>query len=129
MTFDVALEIVGKCVAHVMFKMGLEDTPPPSLVGYSLSDLVEANHLVRDHNSQRNPDGTKTLFMMCDDRLIAALYTATHYRPEPADEAEPIVEYYPDRWSAAQAFEMHDARRTRYFGVHFQGAHVLTVVR
>lgn len=95
--FERSLDITRACIAHVMYRHGLQEEPPPSLAEYSLRDLLDANHAVRAHNSEpRGPDGKRTIHTVCDDRLVAALYVATHYRPSPAEEPEPIV-LLPDR--------------------------------
>lgn len=84
--------IVANCVHHRMHDMGILEEPPPSLEDYSLRELLDANHLVRDLNTER-PDGPSDYShqTMCDDRLIAALYTAYHYEAQPESQVEPIV--------------------------------------
>lgn len=87
-----AAQIVARCIAHVYFREGVIDEPPPSLEEYSLSELVEANKLIAGPaGTTENDDGTKSIAMHCDDRLVAALYALTHYQAEPQDDLRPIV--------------------------------------
>ncbi|HYE20127.1 MAG TPA: hypothetical protein VEA69_16895 [Tepidisphaeraceae bacterium] len=91
MTLADARAIVSDCLTHVWYREGLRDDPPASLAGYSLAQLVEANRIVRDDPGDRQPDGTTRVMMNCDDRLVAALYVATHYEPEDQRDATPIA--------------------------------------
>jgi len=74
MSAERAQEIAGRCNLHVFWWSGAADGPPPSLAEYSLAELLEANHIVRD-------EGVRC---RCDDRLVAALYAVYHYDPEDA---------------------------------------------
>jgi len=92
MDIERAEKIVGECIAHVLFRMGVTDEPPPSLAEYSLQELIDANRRVAEENDKQPTTGRRTIRMKCDDRLIAALYVAYHYDAnDPADGVEPIV--------------------------------------
>lgn len=85
-----AEQIVADCIRFEMFAMGIggEGAKPPDL-DYSLAELLEANHCLK--KSIKNPNGTTTIHMTCDDRLIAALYVLKHYEASAPDSVEPIV--------------------------------------
>jgi hypothetical protein len=86
-------DITGACVMNKMYSMGIGEglEPPPSLAEYSLQQLIDANHRVRDRNGTKNSDGSESYRMFCDDRLIAALYVAYNYEPEDQHDIDPIV--------------------------------------
>ena len=90
-TLPMARKIAADCTANVTYSMGLSEDPPPSLRDYSLHELVTANHLVANHRRTKNEDGTESFQVTCDDRVIAALYTAYNYEAESGRTAQPIV--------------------------------------
>lgn len=74
MTEEQAKEIVVDCVSNALYGQDwMKNKPTPSLAKYSLSELVEANHIVRDIQDDSR------LWVHCDDRIIAALYTIYHH--------------------------------------------------
>ena len=56
------------------------------LRGASLLELTQAGPIVRAHDQAKAPsaDGTRTFSMVCDDRLVAAVYTFLHFTLPPA---------------------------------------------
>jgi hypothetical protein len=51
--------------------------------------MLAAVHMVRDHNEHAQPvDGVRHVYVVPDDRLIAAVYVAIHYS---VDTEQPIV--------------------------------------
>lgn len=83
MELDRASAIVADCSRHVFWAQGIADESPPGLGAYTLAELLEANHVVRDA-----PDHHQ---VFCDDRLVAALYTLYHYDAADADAIDPIA--------------------------------------
>lgn len=70
MSLERAKEINAACIAHAYHQLCLSSQPPPSLSGYSLSEIIEAAKLIEKHDLP---------VMRCDERLLAALYVAYHY--------------------------------------------------
>jgi hypothetical protein len=97
MSVEKAKEIVGCMVLWMMYHMEVTNDEPPKLT-YSLRELIEANDIVKKANkdAEQTPfiDGkrSRTMSLVCDDRLIAALYTAAHYPGGPAENAQSIIE-------------------------------------
>lgn len=89
-TFDQALKITKGITQRAFLTMGLTDSPVlPSLREVSLADMIAAVHAVRDHNEHAQPvDGVRHIYVVPDDRLIAAVYVAIHYS---VDTEQPIV--------------------------------------
>jgi hypothetical protein len=76
-TYEQARQITGQCVrAGAWFLYGGEPCEVPDV---SLSELIEANRIVREAGGTVNGDGTRTIHTTCDDRLIAALYALKGY--------------------------------------------------
>lgn len=91
MTPERAREIVKAINNRCFFKMGLADVII-SLDGVTLAEMVEAAAMVRGGNAKAEPvDGMKTIMMVPDDRLIAAVYALDHY----AVDSEPVL-FVPD---------------------------------
>lgn len=86
MSQERASTIVRACVANKLYSMGLDDELPLPLHDYSLSDLLKANHMIATAN--KNSDSHQ---MVCDDRLVAALYTIQNYEASPLDDMDPIA--------------------------------------
>jgi len=92
MTPERAREIVDKCNAHIWYGMGISENVPPSLAEYSLAELMAANHMMAgEAGTTDNHDGTKSLAVHCDDRLVAALYVLYHYPAQPPSAVETVV--------------------------------------
>ena len=68
-----AREIVAACTAHEYVRMGISQGPAPDLTGYTLLEMVQAQQVVRAANT-----GSSSISMVCDDRLVAALYLAAN---------------------------------------------------
>lgn len=83
-----AHKIVGDCVQNAMRAMGLYDDAP-DLSGYSLEEMLEAGRLVSAENL--DGPGPKEIHVVCDPRLLAALYVAHHYDGDAPNRAEPIA--------------------------------------
>jgi hypothetical protein len=88
MTLKRAKEIVALMSRYVFADMGIADAPTESLKDLSLNTLIQANQMVKRSNymvanTTPHVDGKRTIIrhITIDDRLIAALYTATHYDP------------------------------------------------
>ena len=73
--------------------MGIGAAPDLELLrSCSLGDLLAARDLVAAGNAAATAGGPPfTLTTVCDDRLVAAIYTALHYDATDPDEPEPIV--------------------------------------
>lgn len=91
MTIEEARDIVRACTAHTMYMMGVADEQPPSLEGYTLRQLLDANDMVKEADRNQSGDGPRTMQVVCADRLIAALYTAYHYPGDSPESIEPIA--------------------------------------
>lgn len=89
-SLDHALKITKGITQRAFLTMGLTDSPVlPSLREVSLTDMLAAVQLVRDHNEHAQPvDGVRHIYVVPDDRLIAAVYVAIHYS---VDTEQPIV--------------------------------------
>ncbi len=72
MTKEEAAKINSDIVLNGAVTIGIYGKEVPSLAKYSLADMVEASHIMSD-------DGK---VVVCDDRLIAALYVACNYSPD-----------------------------------------------
>ena len=84
MDIETAKKITGECIKNMYAGMGIgeDQDNPPDLTSYELDELLEANHTVRDDKDCHQ--------MMCDDRLVAALYTLYHYEAE-SENIDPII--------------------------------------
>lgn len=82
----------------------------------SLVDLVHAAALVKADDARRapNPDGSRSVSMVCDDRLVAAIYAFLHFALPPAhriDDDDYVILKLADR--GATAFLVCGVRETR----------------
>ncbi len=80
-----AQEIVKDMAHTAMVHRGIIAPPYPDLSGYSLREMLAANKIVDRHN---NRPGNSKIQIICDDRLIAALYALDHFPP---DETNAII--------------------------------------
>jgi hypothetical protein len=71
----------------MMHSMGLQKDCPIA-EGISLADMVQAGSKIKKHEDKRQ---SGTITVVCDDRLIAAIYAMTHYRGQPNGNPEPIL--------------------------------------
>lgn len=86
MTPERAAEIVAAINNRAFMSMGLADQAG-SLQGVSLAEMLEAKALVKQGNEEseagaRRSGGGYSISCTPDDRLIAAVYTLEHYRPD-----------------------------------------------
>lgn len=83
MTVDRAQQINGWMVEAFMASNGLPveqlTQTYANLRSLKLGDMLKAAGIVREQNGTRNANGTTTYHVSCDDRLVAAIYTALHY--------------------------------------------------
>lgn len=86
-----AKRIVNEMLTWRYTEIGLCEGDPPDLSRYSLRELLDANDMVRDFGETVHEDGRSSIPMKCADRLIAALYAATHFPAYPQDAIESIV--------------------------------------
>ena len=91
MDLEEAGPIVSACIAHTLHQAGATEELPPSLEKYSLQELIDANHRVAEENAKPMVNGKGGMRLMCDDRLVAALYTLYHYEGCQLDEVRPIA--------------------------------------
>lgn len=97
MKLSEAKHIVGKMFAWAMAHKGVE--VETEIIEESLEDLLKANTIVSKWNErrlakQREKGGSiSSLQMTINPRMIAALYTAIHYAPHNADNAESVIQY------------------------------------
>lgn len=89
MTLECAHEINRHMLDHGLLRFHLvEEKYLVPLTDYSLQDMLTATEMVR----AANPKGAGTHTMVCDERLIAALYVAYHYPAANDPESiEPII--------------------------------------
>lgn len=86
-----ARDIVRAINARCFTTLGLEHDLP-SLDGVSLAEMIEAKRVVENVNAANEAaakfsGGRRTIHVVPDDRLIAAVYTLHHYH----DSREPIL--------------------------------------
>lgn len=81
MTRERALEIAGACVRTCAAPViGDPYTPLPEA---ELEDLLEANRIVAAEPASKNADGTLTMALRCDPRIIAVFYAFERYGRDP----------------------------------------------
>ncbi|CAH1662055.1 hypothetical protein CHELA1G11_12027 [Hyphomicrobiales bacterium] len=80
MPIERAIEIVKAICEHGFHAMGLSKSVG-SLEGVSLLEMVEAARLVKAENDQPGVEGSRTIHVVPDDRLIAAAYALANYQP------------------------------------------------
>lgn len=93
MTYERAVEIVEACTANGVYHMlGDRVREVPSLKDFTLAEMVEAQHVVREtENARMKPGaGPQTFHTVCADRLVAALYVAQHFPGDDPADAHPI---------------------------------------
>ena len=115
MPTTMAEEIVGACIKAGTYETLVASNPDlevPDLKRWSLDRLLEANHRLQELRKGMGLDGKlkHVLRMTCDDRLVAALYTAYTYEPESTDEPPRPIVLLPDR-----ALILVQRRRHKWF--------------
>jgi hypothetical protein len=91
MTEDRAANIVRAINQRCFVTMGVGDGALDSLEGVSLADMLAAVAKVRAANDdaearQRAEGGSRSIFMLPDDRLTAAVYVMEHYQDNDSGE-------------------------------------------
>lgn len=80
-----AKNIIGTIALWNMYMMGVAEKPKVELSkDISLEDLIKANKMVAQWNiKQREKPSIEGNIqqLTCDDKLLAAVYVATHYNP------------------------------------------------
>lgn len=80
MSMERAEQINLACAEHFFFAQGFNpDKLPASIDEYSLAELVHARDLVLNREQVPDADGNTTFSATCDDRFLAALYTASNF--------------------------------------------------
>lgn len=93
MSYERACEIVEACTAlgvyHILGDRGRELR---SLKDFSLAEMVEAQRVVKETEDARTKPGAgpQTYHTVCADRLVAALYVATHFPGDDPSNVNPI---------------------------------------
>lgn len=93
MTYERAVEIVEACTANGVYHMlGSRGREVPSIEDFSLAEMVEAQRVVRETEGARMKPvaGPQTFHVVCDARLVAALYVAQHFPGDDPDDANPV---------------------------------------
>lgn len=92
MTSEQAHEINRACIRNGLRRFGLT-AESPSLRPYTLRQLIDARDIVAAENreTEKQP-GPHRITMICDDRLLAALYVAYHYDPCEPDRRSGQIE-------------------------------------
>lgn len=85
--------IVARLCNFHFYEIGISDERPDleALAGYSLTRLLEACHRVDLENKQpdpENPDGTRKIQVIPDDRLVAAIYAFIHFQLRDEDPGQ-----------------------------------------
>lgn len=89
MSMERAETINLACAEHYFFAQGFTpDKLPASIDEYSLTELVQARDLINNRDPEPAADGKTTITATCDDRFLAALYTASHF--EGTAQSEPL---------------------------------------
>ena len=84
MDIETAKKITNECFRVKMLSMGIGDFELTNLSNYSLSELLEANHMVRDDDGHQ---------VFCDDRLVAGIYALHNYEAAGrGEEIDPIIQ-------------------------------------
>ena len=81
---DEQARAINRLLTRVTFAAhGLTDDAPSmdELRTISLSEMLEAKGLIEAANKVGGGNGKRTITMVCDDRLIAAIYVLAHYEP------------------------------------------------
>jgi hypothetical protein len=76
-----AKRLVAMMTEHAFYTQGIIDKQPQNISGFTLAEMLYANRYVENLNKNAKPDpaGKKTIQLVCDDRLIAAIYVLYHY--------------------------------------------------
>ena len=80
MPIERAVEIVKAICEHGFHAIGLSETVG-TLGGVSLLEMIEAARLIKAENGRPAEDGSRSVYVVPDDRLIAAAYALANYQP------------------------------------------------
>lgn len=81
MSLERALEITAAICARSWATDISPDWAQPSLAGISLREMLDARDVVDAENARPKSKGPRTIYVVPDPRLIAAVYTFEHYEP------------------------------------------------
>jgi hypothetical protein len=89
MEVERARKIVADMMAHVWLLEGISKEEPPSLLGYTLGEMLDANRVVDEADRElmekaRAEHKGCDLQFVCAERLTAALYVAYHFAGDDA---------------------------------------------
>lgn len=92
LTLDRAIEITGAICERSFHTLGLWDVGKPmaSLEGVSLGQMVEAVALVNRENEKPSDGNGKTIHVIPDQRLVAAVFTLEHYEGTQRIASKPV---------------------------------------
>lgn len=79
-------DIAGQITRCALARQGLVPTADPGLPDVPLEEMLAAIRRVHNAPLERDADGT-TIPMLCDPRLVAALYVLDAYEPD----SEPVT--------------------------------------
>jgi hypothetical protein len=82
LTEEEARELTKGCIRTVFAIKGVDEDYTP-LPDRPLEVLLEANRIVRDWPEEPDKDGFTKAQMVCDPRLLAAMYAFEHYEMSP----------------------------------------------
>lgn len=88
----------AKLINSAMFKLALERddiakcpwSDVTMLREATLAEMTAAGPLIKRHEKDDlpNADGSRSISMICDDRIVAAIYTFLHYALPPAHRSD-----------------------------------------
>lgn len=82
MTIERAIEINAAICDFSFVTMGLKSSlSTKALTGLSLRQMLDAVEIVEAANSSPSIDGKRTIHIVPDQRLVAAVYCLEHYEP------------------------------------------------
>jgi hypothetical protein len=96
LTLGRAREINRAMVDAVLFMQGVTEDRDglKDLSGYTLREMIDAAGVIKAAEELEHkflPSGAPRSFaMVCDDRLVAALYCAAHYQARPGEKARVV---------------------------------------
>lgn len=83
MTLERAYEINSAMLDFGLRAIGLnKQVAQPSLVDVSLAEMIQCAPIIKEHEDKQPADQPKTFTVVCDDRLVAAIYVSLHFPPD-----------------------------------------------
>jgi hypothetical protein len=83
MSLEQARELTAVCVRVAMSMLGAIEEELRLPEGVSLEKLLEANRIVDENPTVDNADGSKTIYMRVEPRLLAGIYALQNYENDP----------------------------------------------